>query len=305
MIKKTENKKLNNGNASPTLHNKNLDTMKLLTSWDKFQVDVGKIREDFSIPLEGFSSGEEAKNWDKNLCQSSDDFWETKYYRDKRKELLLLKEKDYRQFIIEQKFVNDEVPINKFNQSIESLVIKYHLPYNFLSTIRIYVCYGKITSMFLPATNFSLSFDPSGRKGTAKWVEIKTYAQLTEKEIRDAVKFLRHMQKHYLPPTLTKDVRIHQDIDRAIKIEKEMKQRIKKIVEKPDWYLGLVKKQHGEKKFEEVKKNNLWRVEKELVKYTSKEISNKFFGTPKKADLVRQIYSRLQKERKKRFGEMA
>ncbi len=304
MSKKTKKGKKSRG-SHPILHGKNLDTMKLLISWDKFQRDLSKLRKSFSIPLEGFSNNEEVKKWDENLCHDSDNFWKTEDYKNKRKKLLLLKEKDYRQFLIEQELINKEVPINKFSQSVEDLVIKYHLPYNFLNAIRMYIYYGKITSIFLPDTNFSFSLNSEGRRGTAKWIEIRTYAQLTEEEIRIAMKGLRQMQKHYLPLVLTEDIRKHRDTDKAIEIEKEMKQRMIKTYQKPDWYLQQVRKAYGKKEFERVKKLNPARIEKEIIKYTSKEIANKIFGNYKKANLVRQIYSRIQKERKKRFGEIA
>ena len=83
-----------------------------------------------------------------------------------------------------------------------------------------------------------------------------------------------------------------------------MKRRIKKTYQRPNRYLEEVKKQYGEKEFERVKRLNPQLIEKEIIKYTSKEIAKKIFGTPKKEALVRQIYSRLRKERKKRFGEI-
>lgn len=302
--KKTKNKRLKSKNIHSLLHSKNLDTMKLLISWNKFQADVLQLRKDFSMSPEGFLNSEELKKWDKKLCQNSDDFWETKDYKNRKKKLLLLKEKKYRQFLIEQEIINNEVPINKFNQSIKDLLKKYNLPYNFLDAIKMYIYHNKITSIFLPGTNFSLSLDPEGRKGMAKWIEIRTYARLTEKEIRDAVNSLRELQKHYLPSALTKDIRKHQDIDKAIDIEKEMKQRIRKTYQKPDWYLEQVKKRYGKEEFERTKKLNPQRMEKEIIKYTSKEIAKKFFGDPRKENLVRQIHSRLQKEREKRFGKI-
>jgi hypothetical protein len=304
MRKKTKNKRPKSKIIHSLLHGKNLDTMKLLISWNKFRVDVLQLRKDFSIPLEGFSNSEELKKWDEKLCQNSDDFWETKYYKNRIKKLLLLRKKDHRQFLIEQENINKEVPINKFNQSIKDLLKKYSLPYNFLDTIRMYIYHNKIMPVFLPDTNFSLSLDPEGRKGTARWIEIRTYARLTEKEIRDAMSSLRELQKHYLPFMLTKDIRKHQDIDRAINIEREMEQRRRKTYQTPDWYLQQVRKAYGEKEFERVKKLDPTRIEKEIIKYTSKEIAKKILGSAKRGNLVRQIYSRLQKEREKRFGKI-
>ncbi len=303
MNKQTKKKKPKRKNVRSYLSdNKNLDTMKILVSWDKFNLDVLKLRKVFSIPPKGFSNNEKIKKWNKKLSQDSDAFWETKDYKNKRKKLLLLKKKNYTQFLIEQDLINKEVPINKFNQAIKNLIKKYNLPYNFLETIRLYIYHNKILPIFLPVENFSLCVDTEARNGTAKWVEIKAYTRLTEKDIRNAMNGLRKLQKHFLPPVLTGDIRKHQDVDRALTIEREMQKRIKKIYQKPDSYLETVKKQYGKEEFERVKKLNPQRVEREIIKYTSKEISKKIFGTSKKDALVRQIYSRLQKERKKRFG---
>lgn len=309
MRKKIKNKRPKSKNIHFFLHGKNLDTIKLLVSWDKFQVDLLQLRKDFSIPSEGFFNSEELKKWHEKLCQDSDDFWTTEDYRNRRKKLLLLRKKDYRQFLIEQEFINKEVPINRFNQSIKNLAKKYNLPYNFLDAIKMYIYHNKIVSIFLPIANFSLCIDPEGRKGTAKWIELKTYARLTEKEIRRAMNSLRELQKHYLPAVLTEDIRKHQDTDKAIYIEKEMNKRIRKTEEKPDSYLEKVRKRYGEEEYKRTIKK--WRAEgiepmkKEIIKYTSREIAKKIFGSEKKANLVRQIYSRLQKEREKRFGKIA
>ncbi len=307
MRKKIKNKRPKSKNIHFFLHSKNLDIIKLLVSWDKFQVDLLQLRKDFSIPPEGFSSNEEFKKWDEKLCRDSDAFWETEDYKNRRKKLLLLRKKDYRQFLIEQELINEDVPINKFNRAIRNLVNKYHLPYNFLDAIRMYVYHNKIASIFLPSTNFSLSLDPEGRKGTARWIEIRTYALLTEKEIRSAVKSLRSFQKHYFSPNLTQDVRVHKNIDVAIDIEKEMKNtdRIRRKEGKADSYLEKVRKQHGEKAYREAirkqRAEGIKPIKRKINKYRSREIAKKIFGTPEKENLVRQIYSRLQKERKRLF----
>ena len=304
MNKKIKNKGSKSKNVHSRQNNKNLDTIKLLVSWDKFQTDTLQLRKDFSIPPKGFLHTKDLKKWDEKLCRDSDTFWETEDYKNKRKKLLLLRKKDYRQFLIEQNLINKEVPINKFNQSIKNLIKKYNLPYIFLNAIKSYIYHNKISTIFPPCTNFSLCLDPEARKGSARWVEIRIYSQLTEREIRNAINDLRGFQKHYLPPLLTKDTRKHHGIDKAIAIEKEMKRRIKKTYQRPNRYLEEVKKQYGEKEFERVKRLNPQLIEKEIIKYTSKEIAKKIFGTPKKEALVRQIYSRLRKERKKRFGEI-
>ncbi len=305
MKKKIKNKKPKSKNIHFFLHGKNLDKIKLLVSWDKFQVDLLQLRKDFSIPSEGFSSNEEIKKWDKKLSQDSDAFWETEDYKNRRKKLLLLRKKDYRQFLIEQELINEDVPINKFNRAIRNLVNKYHLPYNFLDAIKMYVYHNKIASVFLPSTNFSLSFDPEGRKGKTRWIEIKTYALVTEKEIRSAVKSLRNLQKLYFSPNLTQNVRVHKNIDVAIAIEKEKKNiDRKREKEKASSYLEKVRKQYGEKMYRKTireRQTEGIKLIKRINKNTSREIAKKIFGTPEKENLVRQIYSRLQKERKRLF----
>ena len=151
MRKKIKNKRPKSKNIHFFLHGKNLDKIKLLVSWDKFQVDVLQLRKDFSIPPKGFLSTKELKKWDKKLSRDSDAFWETEDYKNRRKKLLLLRKKDYRQFLIEQELINKEVPINKFNQAIKNLVSKYHLPYNFVNPTK----FLHSVSLFCLGTSFS------------------------------------------------------------------------------------------------------------------------------------------------------
>ena len=163
--------------------------------------------------------------------------------------------------------------MNKFRDRIEKTACKYRLPCNFLRTVEMYVYFDRVSSVFLPTSNFDITIDPSGRRNTAKWVELRTYTRLTEKEIREAVKILRDMQKYYFPPSFNRDIRVHKDIDYAVtsEIEGEMKKNRRKNDEG-------------------------------IRKYTSRETAEVIYGNVEKEDLVRQIRRRIKKERKKLFG---
>lgn len=219
------------------IENKNLYIMKLLTSSEEFKTDVAEIRKTSSIPSNGFPNNEEAKKWNNKLLQN-------------------------------------EAKLNEFQDRIEKITDKYRLPYSFLEAIKFYVYFDRITSVYLPSSSFAFSVNPSGRKNKAKWVELKTYARLTEKEIREAIKILREMQDYYLPPNLSRDIRVHKNIDHAIKAEKEMAK----------------KKRKTEEDFESI------------LKHTSAEIAEDIFGNVAKANLVRQMCRRIKKEREELFG---
>lgn len=298
MTKKTKN----SSKSMNKVANKNLDAIKLLVSWDKFQNDINQIRKEFGIHSDGFVSDSESEIWQNKLLKESDVFLESEYYKKTRKKLQLLRKKDYGTFLSIQESLNSKMPLNKFNGCLKRMVKKYNLPYNFLGFIETYIYYNKISSTSLPVYNFEISIDPEGRKNSAKWISIKAYAVLSEKEIRIAIKDLRNLQKHYLPLPITQNIKIKKDIDKEIVIEKEMNRRINKAIEKPDSYLKEVRKQYGEKEYKRVKKLNSNKVEI-IEKYTSSEIAKQFFGSRKKSASVRKIYSRIQKEREKRFGK--
>jgi len=299
------------------VYKRNLDTMKLLVSWDNFQSNIVKIRNKSDIPTEGFKNNQEIEKWWDRLGEKSDNFFTTNDYLAKRKKLLYLKKRSYGEFLKEQEWINSEIPINKFHKRVDEIIQKYKLPYNFRDFIEKYILCNKISA---PSTNFALSFNfgperklelETGKdwKDQIRWISLITYARLTEREIRLATKELRDHQKHYLSPTLTQDIRVHTDIDKAIAIEKKMDKRIRKTEEKStNGYLEEVKKKYGEKKYKETVK--LWReqglkpTKKEVIRITSKEIAKEFFGSTLKANLVRQIYSRVKKERFKRFGKV-
>jgi len=300
------------------VYRRNLDTMKLLVSWDKFQSDTERIRSKSDIPMGGLKTGQEIEKWWDRLGEKSDKFFAaTDDYLAKRKRLLYLKKRRYRDFLKEQENINAEVPVNKFHKGIDEIIKKYRLPYNFRGFIEKYILSNKISA---PSTNFvfSFSFHPgrtleleTGKnwKEQIKGISLITYARLTEKEIRFAVKELRSHQKYYLPPTVTQDVRVHIDIDKAIEIEQKMKKREWKLKKRYIGYLAELEKasqksEYYKKEFEKWKKKRPNEIEKEIKKYTSKEIAKEYFGTEEKAPLVRQIYSRVKKEREKRFGKI-
>jgi len=285
--------------------NRNLYLLKLLTASDEFQTDIVQIRKESSIPPKGFLNNEELIKWYEKLYQDTEDFWESEDYKKRRKKLLLLRKKDCAKFIIEEEHLNNEAPINKFNNSVEKIVGKYNLPYNFLDVIRAYIYHNKIIPLYLPYSNFAISYSLN-EDGRAKWVDLRTYSRLTEKEIRKAIKNLRATQEYCLPPALNINIKIRKDIDMVLEIEKEMRNTDRRRKEgKADSYLVKVRKQYGEKVYRKTirkqQAEGIKSIKRKINKHKSREIAKKIFGTSEKENLVRQIYSRLQKERKKLF----
>lgn len=163
-----------------------------------------------------------------------------------------------------------------------------------------YLIWGKIDA---PKINFDVSIgpDPKGFRSD-KWISIKAYAPLSKEEIEQATKKLRELQKEFLPPKVTLDLRPKMDIDLAIKIEKEMLKRMKTIKKEPNTYLKTIEKQYGKEAYEKAKKQNPQYMEEIITQYTSIEIAEKLFKDKDKDYLVRKTYSLLQKRRKQLFG---
>lgn len=254
--------------------NKNLYLMKLLVSADKFQAEVAQIRASAGITDGGFLNDDEFRGWQKKLEKNSD--------------TLLKKGRPI-----------CELPINKFYNSMETLVGKYNLPYNFLNALKTYILRNKIIPLYLPSSGYAIAFSP--KKGRAKWIDLRVYSRLTEKEIRQAIKDLRADQEHYLSPALNMDIRIRKDINLVLEMAEKMKNRRLKMEEIPNDYLKKVREQYDEKQYKLAKKENPSYITK-VKKYTSGSIAKEFFNDKKKSYRIRQINSRLCKERKKLFG---
>lgn len=254
--------------------NKNLYLMKLLVSADEFQAEVAQIRKNTGIPDGGFLDNKKLRKWQRKLEKDSDG-------------------------LMEKGRPVGELPINKFYDSIEALVVKYNLPYNFLSAVKAYILLGKIISLYLPASSYAIAFSP--KKGKAKWIDLRVYSRLTEKEIRQAIKDLRIDQGHYLTPALNLDIRIRKNIDVVLDMGEKMKKRRLKAGEIVSDYLEKVRKQYGENQYKLAKKTNPSHITK-IKKYTSENIAKETLNDKKRDYLIRQINSRLRKERKKLFG---
>lgn len=141
----------------------------------------------------------------------------------------------------------------------------------------------------------------------SKTVSLITYARLSTKEEKMAIKELRQDQKRYLDPILTKQVRQKKNIERDIAVEKEMATR-KPSEEKITGYLKLAKKEYEKglkttEKFNKIKK--LHPNDVEIIKSkTSKDIARNILGNKKHADNARQIVSRIKKKKEKMFGNL-
>jgi hypothetical protein len=280
------------------------DTLKLLFSFDQFLADIKIIRKNFDIPLNGFEEGKDCGKWLHNLAEKTDLRIE-EILRDQ--ELRKLWQNNGIEYRKRKDILINEAPLNKYRNTLKDLVKKYTLPFNLLDAIELFILYNK-PSVIAPSSNFSLSMNPEARKNTAEYISIKAYAPLTEKEIKIATEMLRSMQKHYLPKSVSRDIKTKHDVDKMLEIEAEMKKRLFKRTESYTDYLALLKKSYdrgdiNERQFKETKKKHLHDIKIE-EKYTSREISKIFFGSHQKAYLVRQICSRLAKERKIRFGKV-
>lgn len=250
------------------VYKENLFIMKLLTTQPEFLNNVEDVRRRIEIPEGGFKARKDKTNW----------------YRKLLKKL--------------PPGIDGQYQDGFFNGALD-IVKKYKLKYNFLHHIENYLLYGIIDA---PKYNFDVSLGPDPKGFTFdKWVSIKAFAPLTKTEIRAATKRLLSLQKEFLPDKVVLDLRPKFDIDKALRIEEEMDKRGIKILEKPSYYLEQLKKHNGEDAYRRALRLSPGKLQKEVIKYTSRDVSAKFFKSKSKDALVRTIYSRLKAKRKQLF----
>ncbi|MCX6793440.1 MAG: hypothetical protein NTY12_05505 [Candidatus Falkowbacteria bacterium] len=213
------------------------------------------------------------------------------------------------------------------DEELRAIGKKFKLPFSLMrSQIIVYIKYNKwgfetlFPEKFLePALQTPINYDivnspialidKNGKvvKYSEK-VSLVTYARLSVKEEKEALKLLKYFQKEYLNPDYTKQVRRSRNIKRDIAIEKEMSTRIPSHKEEKTYgYLSLVKKEMEKgvitpEKFKEIKKNNLRDLEIVDVGKTSADVADSLLGDSGSAGNARQINSRIKKKKKKIFG---
>ncbi len=123
---------------------------KILVATPGFQKEVLIIRKKFNIPLEGLKDQESNQKWYRDFYQSESEFFRNVWGK-RRHEISELKEAG--KFIEAQeltKELNNTMPINALRITIKNILQKYKLPLNWEESIRRYILFNNIDSMWLP-----------------------------------------------------------------------------------------------------------------------------------------------------------
>ena len=232
--------------------------------------------------------------------------------------------RDQGEYLKQKWELNDRVPLLRLRHRVEMLGKKYKLPENFYDNqsigLSVYLMRNKIVP---PTNNWLIQHGPSyDEKGTTKWFAIKTYAPLSQRERKEATKWLVSLQKHYFPKEITITGRIKNQFDRDLSAFKELTRRkgYKSVKRKRSYedLLAMVKSEYRPIKMKTYKEDGyLARVEKsyhlsykelrrleeqhedDIVIDINKIMTGKMPGTP---NTIRQAVKRLSKLIKNFFG---
>ena len=210
----------------------------------------------------------------------------------------------------------------RVDRELEILGKKLNLPYPLMcSQVLLYIKYN--TWPFDPSfpekfyepsmgapSNWIVRNEPTMRSTDGKVVQYSdtvsliTYARLSTKELSEAIKHLKRRQKRCFNPKLIRSLRHKRNIDRDLRIEKEMALRQpRRIKENLVGYLGMVQRERDkgrltEKEFRKVKRMHPGDVQKVKTGKTSKEVAQEVLGSAKNAPAARTTTARLKKRRK-------
>lgn len=281
-------------------HQKNEIKLKLLTILPYFQEDVKRIRQELNIPPTGFNNEENLKRWyDAEIIEKSDEIIGSREFRKAVAKLETIK--NYPDYLKQKWGLNDKIPLFRMAHRKEMLGKKYKLPANFyenqLGGLLSYITRNELRP---PSNNWIIEQDPEGRKGTTKWFAIKIFSPLSKKELKDATKMLKSLQKHYFPKGLVVNSRIKKQFDRDLIIFRELVlERDKKPIKRKKYsgYLSYIKDPKERQRWEKLYPSC---IEIGFDTTTSREIAKRLNITP---DAVRQTTKRLKTLIRVFFGE--
>jgi len=281
---------------------KNEVRFKLLVTLLNFQNDIKAIRDEFNIPPDGFSDDKTSGEWYENeIIEKTDKIISSQKFRKAKEELATLR--DHAEYLKREWELNDKIPLFKMRHRKEMLGKKYRLPANFYEDEYIGLsAYIIRNDVIPPINNWLIQHDsyPHDEKGTAKWLAIKTYAPLSQKEVKDAMDWLTSLQKHYFPKEIIIDSRIKKQFDRDLSIFKELAlERDKKPTKRKIYsgYLSFLKDSGERKKWEKLHPNC---IDIGFDATTSREVARRFDIT---SDAVRQAIKRMSTLIKNLFGD--
>lgn len=260
--------------------------MRLLVLVPEFQKDVRSVRKEkeFGIPENGFQSDEELDRWFQErglLFHGMKPSW---FYK--------------------------KPPINPFKDRVKEIGEKFNLPYHFYYSALYGVGYYILTDYIkIPANNWEIDVDLQKDGSKPRWVLIRAYAPLSNKEIGEATTELRKEQHLLMKGHVTRNTRVHGQFERDLKnigawsSERGRPAEIRQS--KQNGYLAELMASGKYSKFQLKEWSKAWEEERleieETVpsRITSMEIAG---GNKKESATLRQAKKRLHKLAKELFG---
>lgn len=284
-MRSREKKEYTIHDADPFIQ-KNAMRMRLLVLVPEFQKDVRSVRKEqgFGIPENGFQSDEELDRWFQErglLFHGMKPSW---FYK--------------------------KPPTNPFKDWVQEIGEKFNLPYNFYYSALYGVGYYILTDYIkIPANNWEVDVDSQKDGSKPRWVLIRAYAPLSNKEIREATAELRREQHLLMKGHVTRNTRVHEEFERDLEnvgawsSERGKPAKIKQF--RQDSYLSKLAASGKYSKSQLKEWSKAWKEEgleiEETVpsKITSMEIAG---GSKKESAMLRQAKKRLHKLARELFG---
>jgi hypothetical protein len=218
--RKTNKKVCGFANKNPT-HKKNIDNVKLLFSYKPFKEDLKKIRESLHIPENGFVDDEAAQSWEVSTDMVCDQIMNSPEFLNQEQKIIeKIKNGEISQEIGNKQMhlFYSKVMCNYFTNSINFIIEKYHIPYNYEQTLRHYIVLNEI--LFAPAQNYAITkYLFNNKIKQSEPLTINMYAKLTNEEIKQLKKSIARFGKN-LPK-----FQPLKNINERLKLEKIMKNR--------------------------------------------------------------------------------
>ncbi len=166
---------------------KNWDNFLLVSTYQPFKKRVMEVREHLNIPETGFDADEKVSVWHHQKAKQSDEIMDS---HDFQKRIRIIRTKFENQEITprearrESKELHLSLPFNFLTHSTKELAKEFNLPESYQNTIRGYILRNKIS--FTPATNFTIGpWDPEDSPSDARYVPLRIYTKLTEKDLQE------------------------------------------------------------------------------------------------------------------------
>lgn len=157
-------------------NNKNLDNLKLLSTFKPFKEKVAIIRKYLNIPEDGFPTKEAGENWQMNaLSEAEETTSSADFMLEEMEEIQRIPrdpnrpKESYEEFKIRY----EKIPFRYINNSVTEMIEEFNLPNSYEKDIKNHIIYGKISC------SHSLGYHISANK---KCVIVNIYAKPSEED---------------------------------------------------------------------------------------------------------------------------